>query len=42
VPFERLDADNSAIEGTGIGLALSKRLMEMMGGESASKARRRG
>ena len=33
VPFERLDADKTAIEGTGIGLALSKRLMEMMGGE---------
>jgi signal transduction histidine kinase/CheY-like chemotaxis protein len=33
VAFERLDADQSAIEGTGIGLALSKRLMELMGGE---------
>jgi signal transduction histidine kinase/ActR/RegA family two-component response regulator len=32
VPFERLDADQSAIEGTGIGLALSKRLVELMGG----------
>ncbi len=32
VAFERLDADNSAIEGTGIGLALSKRLVELMGG----------
>ncbi|MEW5771331.1 MAG: PAS domain S-box protein [Pseudomonadota bacterium] len=31
--FERLDADRSAIEGTGIGLALSKRLMEVMAGE---------
>lgn len=31
-PFERLDADNKAIPGTGIGLALSKRLMEMMDG----------
>jgi PAS domain S-box-containing protein len=31
-PFERLDADNKAIPGTGIGLALSKRMMEMMGG----------
>ena len=30
--FERLDADNSAIEGTGIGLALSKRLTELMHG----------
>ena len=32
VAFERLDADHSAIEGTGIGLALSKRLVESMGG----------
>lgn len=32
VAFERLDADVRAIEGTGIGLALSKRLMELMGG----------
>jgi CheY-like chemotaxis protein len=31
--FERLDADKTAIEGTGIGLALSKRLVELMGGE---------
>lgn len=33
VAFERLDADQSAVEGTGIGLALSKRLMEHMEGE---------
>jgi len=32
VPFERLDADARQIEGTGIGLALSKRLVGMMGG----------
>jgi PAS domain S-box-containing protein len=31
-PFERLDADKAAIEGTGIGLALSKRLTELMQG----------
>lgn len=31
-PFERLGAANSTIEGTGIGLALSKSLMQAMGG----------
>jgi len=31
--FERLDEDKGAVEGTGIGLALSKRLMELMRGE---------
>jgi PAS domain S-box-containing protein len=33
VAFERLEADKSAIEGAGIGLALSKRLMHLMRGE---------
>lgn len=33
IPFERLNADSTNIEGTGIGLALSKRLMECMDGE---------
>lgn len=32
VPFERLGAERSAVEGTGIGLALSKRLIEAMEG----------
>ena len=31
-PFERLDAASSGVEGTGIGLALSRRLVEAMGG----------
>jgi CheY-like chemotaxis protein/anti-sigma regulatory factor (Ser/Thr protein kinase) len=31
--FERLGAENTAIEGTGIGLALSKRLVERMRGQ---------
>jgi PAS domain S-box-containing protein len=34
VPFERLDAgEHHHVEGTGIGLALSKRLMTLMGGQ---------
>ena len=31
-PFNRLGAEHKAIEGTGIGLALSRRLVELMGG----------
>jgi CheY-like chemotaxis protein len=33
VPFERLGAEQSDVEGTGLGLALSRRLVEAMGGE---------
>jgi PAS domain S-box-containing protein len=32
VPFDRLGADETGVEGTGIGLALSKGLTELMGG----------
>jgi CheY-like chemotaxis protein/nitrogen-specific signal transduction histidine kinase len=31
-PFERLGAERTEVEGTGIGLVLSKRLVELMGG----------
>jgi PAS domain S-box-containing protein len=33
IAFERLGAENTAIEGTGIGLVLSQRLVALMGGE---------
>jgi CheY-like chemotaxis protein len=32
LPFERLGADRGGVEGTGLGLALSRRLVEAMGG----------
>ena len=32
MPFERLGAEQSIVQGTGLGLALSKRLMQAMGG----------
>ncbi|MDQ8045847.1 MAG: ATP-binding protein [Solirubrobacteraceae bacterium] len=33
VPFERLDAGSTSVEGTGLGLALSRALVETMGGQ---------
>jgi PAS domain S-box-containing protein len=33
VPFERLSADQTNVEGTGLGLALAKRLVELMKGQ---------
>lgn len=33
VPFERLDADKTGVQGTGIGLALCRHLVQAMGGE---------
>lgn len=33
IPFDRLGADQTAVEGTGLGLALSKGLAEAMGGQ---------
>jgi CheY-like chemotaxis protein len=32
-PFERLGAEHSAVEGTGLGLALTKQLVDAMGGQ---------
>ncbi|MFL6540160.1 MAG: ATP-binding protein [Chthoniobacterales bacterium] len=37
-PFDRLGAEKSKIEGTGLGLALSKGLIEIMGGEITAKS----
>ena len=38
-PFERLGAENTNIEGSGMGLALSKRLVETQGGELGVESR---
>lgn len=32
IPFDRLDAEQGPVEGTGLGLALAQRLMKIMGG----------
>jgi PAS domain S-box-containing protein len=38
-PFERLGAEQSEVEGTGLGLALSRRLVEAMGGALSFETR---
>jgi PAS domain S-box-containing protein len=37
-PFERLGQENGAIEGTGVGLAVSRRLALLMGGDIAAES----
>jgi signal transduction histidine kinase len=38
-PFDRLDADRGRIEGTGVGLAICRHLVEMMKGEIGVQSR---
>jgi signal transduction histidine kinase/CheY-like chemotaxis protein len=42
VPFDRLGAEQSAVEGTGLGLALCQRLMQAMNGSIGAESALRG
>jgi PAS domain S-box-containing protein len=39
VPFERLGAEETSIEGTGLGLVVSQRLIELMGGRLSAQSK---